>query len=169
MRLPAAVLLLLVLLVQPAAADDGPGFRRTTPRSPLRVAASGVLFGIPHGRAWGLESRLLRIGAAGATVALDLGVDHPSVREAFVRIAWYDRDHGRPRQILIEDSAEVHFGVDRRIVLELHPPADAIAFRVRVLARVVDGSPASGADAVTASRTLIEEGTRGRPSLTRSR
>lgn len=169
MRVAAALLLLLAIATQPAAAEDGPGFRRTTPRCPLRQVPAGLVFGIPHGRAWGLESRLLRIGAVGATVALDLGVDDPSVREAFVRIAWYDRDHGRPRQLLTEDSADVSVGVDRRIVLELHPPAEAVAFRVRVLARVLDGSPASLADAVVVTRMLIEEGTRARPSFTRSR
>lgn len=169
MRALPAVLLLLAAVAAPASADDGPGFRRTTPRSPLRIAPSGLVFGVPHGRAWGLESRLLRIGASGATVALDLGVDDPSVREAFVRIAWYDRDRGRPRQLLIEDSADVQVGVERRIVLELQAPPDAIAFRVRVLARVLDGGPASAADAVTVTRTLIEEGTGARPSLTRSR
>lgn len=133
------------------------------------MTADEMTFGVPHGRAWGIESRLLRIRPGGATVALDVSVVDPSVREAFVRIAWYDRDYGRPRQLSIEDSADVLVGVRRRVVLELHPPADAIAFRVRVLARVLDGTPASGDAAVEVARPLIEQGTRARPSLTRLR
>ena len=105
----------------PSAAEDGTTFRRTTPRAPLRVSAEEIVFGIPGGRAWGLESPLIRIGAH-AAIALDLGVRDDGLREAFVRIAWYDRDAGRPRQTLIEDAPGIWLyetpavmGLDKRI------------------------------------------------------
>lgn len=166
------ILLLCValLLVAPlsASAEDGTTFRRTTPRAPLHVAADEIVFGIPGGRAWGLESGLIHIGSH-ATVTLDLGVRDDGIREAFVRIAWYDRDAGRPRQILIEDAPVILPGIERRVALQLEAPEGAVAFRIRVLGRVIAGRPASRADAVSVDRVRVDLAIRLRPSLTRLR
>lgn len=160
-----SVALLLVSSVS-AHAEDGTTFRRTTPRAPMRVSVEQIAFGIPSGRAWGLESRLIPI-AGSASVALDLGVNDESVREAFVRIAWYDRDEGRPRQMLVEDAPYVPPGVERRVILQLEPPDGAVAFRVRVLARVMPGAFSSREGAVSVARVRVDQPARLRPALTR--
>lgn len=165
-KLVLAVALLLVVAA-PAAADDDMRFRRTTPRAPLAVSGDELLFGVPAGRAWGLESRLVRIGRDGATVALDLAVSDPAIREGFVRIAWYTRDEGRPRQIAIEDAPAVRSGIERRIVVRLEPPDGAIAFRMRVLARLGPGATLSREDAIGVSRLRLDAWDRRRPALTR--
>ena len=167
MRLVALAVVITLAAAMPAAADDGLGFRRTTPRAPLRIAAEELVFGVPAGRAWGLESRLVRIGREGATVAIDLAVSDPAISEGFVRVAWYARDEGRPRQIAIEDAPAVLAGIERRIVVRLAPPEDAVAFRVRVLARVSEGAAASSDDALTVSRVRLDTADRPRPALTR--
>ena len=167
MRIFALVVTISLFAAMPAVADDGLGFRRTTPRAPLRIAGEELVFGVPAGRAWGLESRLVRIGREGATVAIDLAVSDPAIREGFVRVAWYARDEGRSRQIAIEDAPAVLAGIERRIVVRLAPPEDAVAFRVRVLARVSEGSLASRDDALTVSRVRLDTADRPRPALTR--
>lgn len=167
MGLVALAVAITLVAAMPVAADHDLRFRRTTPRAPLQIAGEELVFGVPAGRAWGLESRLVRIGREGATVALDLAVSDPAIREGFVRIAWYARDDGRPRQIAIEDAPAVLAGIERRIVVRLAPPEDAVAFRVRILARVSGGSPASTDDALTVSRVRLDTAGRPRPALTR--
>lgn len=167
MRTLAVAITLLLGIAAPAAADDDLRFRRTTPRSPLHLAGDELAFGVPAGRAWGLESQLIRIGPGGGTVALDLAVNDAAVSEGFVRIAWYARDEGRPRQIAIEDAPAVLAGIERRSVLRLDPPEGAIAFRVRVLARLRAGTAASSPDALTVSRARLDPADRPRPALTR--
>lgn len=157
----------LAFLAAPAAADDDVRFRRTTPRAPLQVTSDELVFGVPAGRAWGLESQLIRIGRGGASVALDLAVDDPAISEGFVRIAWYARAEGRPRQIAIEDAPEVAHGIERRIIVRLDPPDDAVAFRIRVLARVGGGAAASREDALTVGRVQLDAWDHLRPALTR--
>ncbi len=167
MRLVALAVAISLVAPPHAAADDDLRFRRTTPRAPLQIAGDELVFGIPAGRAWGLESRLIRIGRGGATVALDLAVSDPAIREGFVRIAWYARDEGRSRQIEIEDAPVVLAGIERRIVLRLDPPDGAVAFRVRTLARAGEGAIASREDALTVSRVRLDTTDRPRPALTR--
>src|SRR5229473_8174045 len=84
-----------------AAADDDWRFRRTSPRAELSGSDPYGL-GVPRDRAWGIESRLRPLGPDG--LALEIAVRDPSVREAFVRVAWYDRTSGRPRQIDLDDT-----------------------------------------------------------------
>lgn len=169
MRTVLLTLALLLAVAAPADADDDPVFRRTTPRSPLVLRAASYVFGVPAGRAWGLESQLIPIRSGGLTLALDLEVDDPAIAEGFVRVAWYDRGHGRPAQLLTEDSPYVLDGVERRVRMLLVPPPEAVAFRLRVLARALPAVPSSAPDAVAVSRILIEDGLRPRPSLTRLR
>lgn len=166
MRMLLALALLFLAGAPVANGDEGPGLRRTTPRSPLVVTPEELRFGVPAGRAWGLESRLIPL-AGHRTVALDLAVRDGTVREAFVRIAWYAREDGRPRQLATEDSREVAARVERRIVMRLEPPEGAVAFRVRILARVAAGVPASGPDALAVGRVRIG-GSGARPAPTRS-
>ncbi len=148
----AVIALLLVAWAAPAAADDEWRFRLTTPRGSLeRSDGLQLRLGVPSGRAWGVESALRPI-AGPREIALTLGVGDVSVREAFVRVAWYDRDTRRPRQTAIADSAIVRAGERDEVVVTLDPPDGAIAYRVRVLARLDAGASRSsdGAISVTA-------------------
>ena len=159
----------LVLLASAASADPGP-FRRTTPRAFLGYLgqeAGGLIVGIPSGRAWGIESGLRPLDGAGP-VALAVAVDDPDVAEAFVRVAYYARGDARSRQLATRDSPFVHVGEDRRIVVELDPPPGAVAYRVRVLGRLVAGGMLSRADAIRV-RSDVGAADRGgpRPALTR--
>ena len=138
---------LLLAASVPAAADDGWGFRRTTPRAALLLESDGYELGVPGGRAWGIESALRPLTGA-SSVSFEVAVDDPAVREAFVRVAYYDRDWGRPRQMEIVDSAFVHIGEKRPLTIAFDPPPGAVAYRVRVLARLSPGAPASATDAI---------------------
>jgi hypothetical protein len=158
---------LLASLTSPASADPGGPFRRTTPRGFLDRDAGGLVIGIPAGRAWGIESALQPLGPAGR-LTLALAVDDPDVAEAFVRIAYYAVADRRSRQLATFDSPFVRLGPERRVTLELEPPPGAVAYRVRILGRLVAGMPVSRADAIRArwSGGATEQDPR-RPSLTR--
>lgn len=151
-RRPALLVLLALAgaLAPVVAADDDVGFRRTTPRAELRVEAGRRLLGVPAGRAWGIESGLRRLppGASGLRVRLPLAVADPAVREAFVRVAWYARADGRSRQLEVADSSFVVAGAPADAVVSLRPPAGAIAYRIRVLARLGAGVAASAPGAI---------------------
>lgn len=150
-----------VALSAEAVADDDWRFRRTTPRAEL--SGTGPLeLGVPRDRAWGIESRLRPLGPSG--LALELAVRDPSVREAFVRVAWYDRASGRPRQIDLDDTAYVRDGQDRVLSVPLTAPAGAVAYRVRVLARLESGELRSAGDAI--GIRWVDAGL-ARPGLTR--
>ncbi len=150
MRPLLVALALLALLPASAAADEGEHrFRRTTPRATLEDEGGALVLGVPGGRAWGIESRLRPLPPSGSAL-VRLAVDDDAVREAFVRIAYYARAAGRPRQIAIADSDVVVPGGDRLVVLTLDPPPAAVAFRLRVLARLRMGVDASRSDAITA-------------------
>src|SRR5438445_12180191 len=98
MRSIAVALVLVALWPAPAAADDGYTFRRTTPRASFTSFDGSLVLGVPGRRAWGLESELRPI-PVGGVVLVRLDVDDSVVREAFVRIAYYQSPRGRPRQI----------------------------------------------------------------------
>jgi len=135
----AGILLFLVAWPAAAAADDEWRFRLTTPRGSLeRSDGLQLRLGVPSGRAWGIESALRPI-AGMRELTLTLAVRDVTVREAFVRIAWYDRDTGRPRQTAIADSTVVRAGEQETVVVTLDPPDGAIAYRMRVLARLEPG------------------------------
>jgi len=134
--LAIAAALALVLFGMPAAADDEPRFHRTTPRGFFERDGEALVVGVPAGRAWGIESDLLPIPSSGA-LRVSLEVSDPAVREAFVRIAWYDRTTGRPRQFALSDARLVSAGETATLVVMLDPPPGAVAYRVRVLARLV--------------------------------
>ena len=159
--------LILMLTASAAAADDEVRFRRTTPRADLQRDGSTLHLGVPGGRAWGLESQLIRVQPGAGAVTLELAVGDEAVREAFVRIAWYERDEGRPRQIAIVDSPFVAAGEGGLVRVRLEPPDGAIAYRVRVLARVYPGIGSSDPGAVVVGMGSLGSG--GRPSLTRLR
>lgn len=154
----------------PASADPGGPFRRTTPRGLLDQDPGGVVVGIPAGRAWGVEGVLTPLDPSGAArrVTVDLAVDDPDVALAFVRIAYYARADQRSRQVATVDSPFVRVGSGRRIRIELDPPSGAVAYRVRVLGRLMAGAVISRGDAIRARWTggPAEQGLR-RPSLTR--
>lgn len=148
--------------------DAGPGpFRRTTPRASFERDAGGLVVGIPNGRAWGIQSELHPIDGAGP-VTIRLAVDDPDVAEAFVRVAYYARLDARTRQLETRDSPFVRVGEDRLVTVELAPPARAVAYRVRVLGRLVPRAARSRDDAIRVrpGEPAAERG-RGRPSLTR--
>lgn len=143
-----ALLLLLATTAAPAAADDDLRYRRTTPRAELNREGATLRLGIPGGRAWGVESGLLRVPRSGAAVTVRIEVADESVREAFARVAWYERAEGRPRQVAFDDSATVTVGPGETVAVALDPPDGAVAYRVRVLARLRAGRATSGRDAI---------------------
>ncbi|MGH2491587.1 MAG: hypothetical protein ACRDF9_08765 [Candidatus Limnocylindria bacterium] len=152
----ALVLVLLAVVAAPAAADDDrTRFRRTTPRASLAESAGTFTLGIPAGRAWGIESELRPLPPERA-LAVRLSVADDDVREAFARVAYYASAIGRPRQIAIADSEAVAAGESRVLFLALDPPPGAVAYRVRVLARLRAGADRSRDDAIQARVTLID-------------
>ncbi len=150
------VLVLLAAVSAPAAADDDrPHFRRTTPRATLDENAGTFTLGVPSGRAWGIESELRPLPPEGA-LAVRLSVSDDDVREAFARIAYYASARGRPRQIAVADSEAVGAGEGRVLFVPLDPPPGAVAYRVRVLARLHGGVERSRDDAIHVRVTSIE-------------
>ncbi len=150
------VLVLLAAVSAPAAADDDrPHFRRTTPRATLEENAGTFTLGVPSGRAWGIESELRPLPSDGA-LAVRLSVSDDDVREAFARIAYYASARGRPRQIAVADSEAVAAGEGRVLFVPLDPPPGAVAYRVRVLARLHGGVERSRDDAIHARVTSID-------------
>ena len=107
-----------------------------------------LVVGVPGGRAWGIESALIRVPDQRSGVHATVEVSDPEVREAFIRIAWYDRDTGRPRQFALTDGRFIRAGETATFEIALDPPAGAVAYRVRVLARLRTPSALSTADAV---------------------
>jgi hypothetical protein len=149
-------LALLVLVAAPAAADDDRmRFRRTTPRASLEEDARTFTLGVPSGRAWGIESEL-RALPPGRALVVRLSVADDEVREAFARVAYYASATGRPRQIAVSDSVTVAAGEGRVLVVALDPPPGAVAYRVRVLARLRPGADRSRDDAIRARLSLID-------------
>jgi hypothetical protein len=154
----ALLLLLSVAAAVPVAADDGWRFRLTTPRGSLERGDGLTLrLGVPSGRAWGVESTLRSISGP-RELTLTIAVRDVTVREAFVRVAWYDRDTGRPRQTAIADSNVVRAGEQDAVVVTLDPPDGAIAYRLRVLARLEQGAARSSDGAILAtSRSAVRD------------
>lgn len=149
-------LALLSIVAMPAAADDGrTHFRRTTPRASLEEDAGTFTIGVPSGRAWGIESELRPLPTEGA-LAVRLVVADDDVREAFARVAYYASATGRPRQMAVADSEAVAGGEGRLLFVVLDPPPGAVAYRVRVLARLRLGSERSQDQAIHARLTLID-------------
>lgn len=162
-----SVLSASVVSADPGDADPFSRLRRTTPRASAGRDEAGLIVGVPSGRAWGIESALLPLDGA-ERLTLELAVDDADVREAFVRIAYYARADARTRQLATRDSPFVRVGEDRRIVVELDPPPGAVAYRVRVLARLIGGAVLSRIDAIhVRPDSLPTERGRRRPSLTR--
>jgi hypothetical protein len=75
-------------------------------------------------------------------------VSDPEVREAFVRVARYDRATGRPRQFALTEARFVRAGETATLEVALDPPAGAVAYRVRVLARLRTPAALSAPEAV---------------------
>jgi hypothetical protein len=152
----AVVLILCAVSAAPAAADDDrTHFRRTTPRASLEEAHGTFTLGVPSGRAWGIESELRPLPPERA-LAVRLSVTDDDVREAFARVAYYARATGRSRQIAIADSEAVTPGESRVVLMALDPPPGAVAYRIRVLARLRAGAVRSRDDAIQAHLTLVD-------------
>jgi len=159
-----AVAFLLVAPL-PASADDGIHFHRTTPRASLDETSGILTIGVPGGRAWGIESDLRPLPAAGTTLVVRLSVDDDSVREAFVRVAYYGTLATRSRQLATADGPPVEAGARALALVTLDPPAGAVAFRIRVLARLIDPAGRSADDAVRARVRIVPPGARSAGSL----
>jgi hypothetical protein len=112
------------------------------------------VIGVPGGRAWGIESELRALPPSGARLVVRLAVTDDAVREAFVRIAYYATASGRSRQLAIADSAPVGAGARTTVAVDIDPPRGAVAYRVRVLARLWERGARSADDAVTATIRL---------------
>lgn len=143
---PLALLVSLAIGATALAAD--PPFRRTTPRGSFGREGPELLVGIPGGRAWGIESALIPVPADGSSFVARVEVSDPAVREAFVRVAWYDRATGRPRQFAIADTRLVMAGETATFAVPLQPPPGARAYRLRVLARLRSRSAVSDPSAI---------------------
>jgi hypothetical protein len=139
----------LQLVALAAAADEDGRFRRTTPRGSFGRDGPTLLVGVPGGRAWGIESELRPVPADPSSMRATIEVRDPAVREAFVRVAWYDRATGRPRQFAFSDATLVRAGETVTLEIALDPPPGAVAYRVRVLARLRPPAQVSAADAVS--------------------
>jgi hypothetical protein len=151
-RVSILLCLALTLTAQPALADDGgPRFHRTTPRASFDELGGVLVIGVPGGRAWGIESELRALPPPGTTLVVRLTVTDDAVREAFVRVAYYGSATARTRQLAIADSAPVVARGHALVAIPLEPPSAAVAFRVRVLARLDDPAGRSSDDAVTAA------------------
>lgn len=163
MRRRILILTLLALAAGPAvvSADDGdPRFHRTTPRAALDDQRGALVIGIPAGRAWGIESELRPLPPEGTTIVVRLGVADDLVREAFVRIAYYASLAGRTRQLATADSDAVGPGRRGLIVLVPDRPPGAVAYRIRVLARLAAPGGRSSDDAITAVLRIAPPGVR---------
>lgn len=144
----AAALATLQVLALAVAADEEGRFRRTTPRGSFGRTGPELLVGVPGGRAWGIESDLLLVPPNRSAFRATIEVHDATVREAFVRVAWYDRASGRPRQFALSDAAPVRAGETVTLEIALDPPPGAVAYRLRVLARLRAPDELSAADAV---------------------
>jgi len=141
-------LVVAAALASLASADSGPPYRRTTPRGSFGEDGPELLVGVPGGRAWGIESALLPVPDGRAEFRATVEVGDPEVREAFIRVAWYDRATGRPRQFALTDARYVRAGETATLEFALDPPPGAVAYRVRVLARLRTRDALSAGDAV---------------------
>jgi hypothetical protein len=140
-----------LVLAAAASADSGPPFRLTTPRGSFGADGPALVVGVPGGRAWGIESGLIPLPNQPSAFRATIEVRDPEVREAFIRIAWYDRASGRPRQFALSDARFVRAGETATFEAALDPPHGAVAYRVRVLARLRAPEALSRADAVRAT------------------
>ena len=165
MRIPILALVLLLLAAAPATADDGIHFHRTTPRAVLDETSGVLTIGVPGGRAWGIESDLRPLPAPGTTLVVRLSVDDQEVREAFVRVAYYSSLATRTRQLGTADGPPVEAGARALALVTLDPPPGAVAFRIRVLARLRDADGRSADDAVRAAIRIAPPGARAAGSL----
>ena len=142
------VLTFAATLVAAASADGGRPYRRTTPRGSFGTDGPALIVGVPGGRAWGIESALIPVPDERSGFRARVEVKDPEVREAFVRVAWYDQATGRPRQFALTDARFVRAGETATFEVTLDPPAGAVAYKVRVLARLRTPEALSGTDAV---------------------
>jgi hypothetical protein len=162
LRVPKVIAVLCALgiavaLAVAASADGGPPYRRTTPRGSFGENGAELLVGVPGGRAWGIESALIPVPDERTGFRATVEVSDPDVREAFIRVAWYDRAAGRPKQFALTDAAFVRAGETTALEVALEPPVGAVAYRVRVLARLRTPESLSAPDAVrvTVSRPFL--------------
>ena len=139
------VALTLAVLVN---ADGGPPYRRTTPRGSFGIDGPELVVGVPGGRAWGIESALLPVPSERTGLRVTVEVSDPEIREAFIRVAWYHEASGRPRQFALTDARYVRSGETATLEVALDPPAGAVAYRIRVLARLRTPEALSAADAI---------------------
>jgi len=130
------------------SADGGPPYRRTAPRGSFGADGPELVVGVPGGRAWGIESALIPVPDQRTGFRATVEVSDPEIREAFVRVAWYDQATGRPRQFALTDARYVRAGETATLEVALDPPAGAVAYRVRVLARLRTPEALSAADAI---------------------
>ena len=146
--LAIALLALSIAALAAVASADGPPYRRTTPRGSFGSDGPDLVVGVPGGRAWGIESALIPVppGRAGLTASIE--VSDPEIREAFVRVAWYDKATGRPRQFALTDARYVAAGESATLEVVLNPPPGAVAYRLRVLARLRRSDALSAPDAI---------------------
>lgn len=149
MRMCVAAVVVVCLALAGVASADDTGFHRTTPRASLDGTTTVLVIGVPGGRAWGIESELRPLPSPGTALFARVIVTDDAVHEAFVRIAYYASATQRTRQIATSDSEIVPTGRSALVSVPFEPPPGAVAYRVRVLARLVDRDARSSDDAIT--------------------
>ena len=157
-------LLVAAVLGFSANAEGGPPYRRTTPRGSFVEVGAELLVGVPGGRAWGIESALIPVPDQRSGFRAIVEVSDPDVREAFIRVAWYDRATGRPKQFALTDARYVRAGEPATLEVTLDPPAGAAAYRLRVLARLRVAEALSAPDAIRVSLSAPSPLPRGIPT-----
>ena len=150
MRLLALVFAISSWCLAGTASADDSTFHRTTPRAAFDGGGAALVIGVPGGRAWAIESDLRALPPTGTSVYVRLTVSDDAVREAFVRVAYYASAEKRTRQLATSDSAPVTVGRPVLVAVPFDPPPGAVAYRVRVLARLVEPAARSAEDAITA-------------------
>jgi len=120
--------------------------------------ARGAIHLSPRGpRYAGMQSALRPLPTDPSEVRLTIEVHDPLVRDASVRVAYYALASGRPRQRSVVTAPPVFAGRRTRLAVPLSPPGDVVAFRLRVLGRLVPGATAAAPDAVHVSRVSIAD------------
>ena len=101
-----------------------------------------------------LVSALLRAPARGTAIAVAIEVRDERVAHAFLRVAWYGE--AGPRRLATVDSAPLATGRRVRVRLTLEPPPGTVAYRARILGRLVPGATGSARGAIVVRELLLD-------------
>ena len=139
-----------------------PRFRPTSRRVRLQADGPSLRLTTASRRTAGITSGLLALPTRGVEATAELDARDAAVRAAFLRIACYRTASGRSRQLWTRTSRLVAGGGRARVTVRIERTPPAVAYRVRVLARLAAGRAATGSVVVRGLR-LAEPAARPRP------